>query len=241
MKVDMPIYCLHGLLGTCAAHCGRQLEGWREKHRVVVIDLPGHGRSPRDAALPYIGNAVAGLRATIRRHGRGHLLGVSYLGGSIAVRAALAYPDLVADLVLTGFVSDISPDVFLGWIDGFMRLTDTDRSLARHYDAMHGIRWVDTLRIVAAECRDSYYSSFAVSREMIAQLGIPTLILNGDLKSEERLATTTLAMQGPFIEGATISGAGHIPGFERPTEFNLAVEQFWERHNVQYAHAAAHP
>jgi pimeloyl-ACP methyl ester carboxylesterase len=228
----LPIYCLHGLLGTCAAHYGRQFRAWQRNHPIVAFDLPGHGKATEDASLPYMANIIGGFQKRMSQYGRGHVVGVSYLGGSVAVRAALEFPELLADLVLTGFVPDVEQEVFVRWLEGFSELAERNRSLVKHYDQIHGVRWRATLDTVLAECRESYALTFAISRSMIAQLRVRTLILNGDLKSEERLAATGLPIQNSLVKGLIIEGAGHMAGYEQPDKFNSIVERFWEGSRV---------
>jgi pimeloyl-ACP methyl ester carboxylesterase len=70
--------------------------------RLIAIDLPGFGESPKDPRASYASAAqVARLKRFVDAHGlRGfHLVGNS-MGGRIATEYALAYPDDVATLVL---------------------------------------------------------------------------------------------------------------------------------------------
>lgn len=95
-----PLVLVHGLGGT--------IENWRAlapplatRHRVLVPDLPGHGRS---ALLPEAGDldaparAVLGIAAAEEMHGAvwiGHSL-----GGVVSIRAAVLQPETVRGLVL---------------------------------------------------------------------------------------------------------------------------------------------
>lgn len=91
---------VHGLGGT--------IENWRgiaptlaARHRVLVPDLPGHGRSERLPAAPdldELAEAVLGVAAAEEMGGAvwvGHSL-----GGLVALRAAVLRPDAVRGLVL---------------------------------------------------------------------------------------------------------------------------------------------
>ncbi|TMC16935.1 MAG: hypothetical protein E6J34_19340, partial [Chloroflexi bacterium] len=74
------VYFLHGLLGTCDVDFAAQIKVWQEDYRLIPIDLPGHGHSPKDAAQPYYRTAVELLHSHLYEHGPGHLVGLSYLG-----------------------------------------------------------------------------------------------------------------------------------------------------------------
>jgi len=95
-----PLILVHGLGGT--------IENWRAlapplaaDHRVLVPDLPGHGRSaplPEARDLDALAEAVLGVADAEQIRGAvwiGHSL-----GGVVALRAAALRPDVVRGLVL---------------------------------------------------------------------------------------------------------------------------------------------
>src|SRR5690349_16900015 len=95
-----PLVLVHGLGGT--------IENWRAlapplaaRHRVLVPDLPGHGRSaplPQARHLDALAEAVLGI-ADAEEIGPAVWVGHS-LGGVVALRAAALRPDAVRGLVL---------------------------------------------------------------------------------------------------------------------------------------------
>jgi pimeloyl-ACP methyl ester carboxylesterase len=95
-----PLVLVHGLGGT--------IENWRglapalaARHRVLVPDLPGHGRSlplPEALDVDALAEAVLGI-ADAEKIGGGVWIGHS-LGGLVALRAAVLRPDVVRGLVL---------------------------------------------------------------------------------------------------------------------------------------------
>lgn len=83
---------------VCVAHgsgCDKTFYAWRLVDELVgaglaalLVDLDGHGESPRPQAYPEIVESVAAPARWLRgRHGRTALLGMS-LGGAVATRAA---------------------------------------------------------------------------------------------------------------------------------------------------------
>ena len=90
-----PLVLLHGW----AMHGGvfaLLVERLRERHRVYVVDLPGHGRS-RDSAVPLALEACA--EAIAARVPRAPWCGWS-LGGLVALHAAATRPDAVPALAM---------------------------------------------------------------------------------------------------------------------------------------------
>jgi len=95
-----PLVLVHGLGGT--------IENWRAlapslaaEHRVLVPDLPGHGRSaplPEAPDVDALAEAVLGI-VDAEEAGQAVWIGHS-LGGVVALRAAVLRPDAVRGVVL---------------------------------------------------------------------------------------------------------------------------------------------
>jgi 2-succinyl-6-hydroxy-2,4-cyclohexadiene-1-carboxylate synthase len=95
-----PLVLLHGFTGRIATwQPARDVLGAR--HRVIAIDLPGHGRSPAPACSTRLPDVAGALVAVLDRLGveRAAWLGYS-LGGRAALHVALAHPVRVRCLVL---------------------------------------------------------------------------------------------------------------------------------------------
>jgi 3-oxoadipate enol-lactonase len=76
-----------------------QVRGLSDRHRVLAVDLPGHGGH----AGPFtLGRAVEGLRSTIdEAGGTAHVVGISG-GAVVALLTCLEHPARVSGLVLSG-------------------------------------------------------------------------------------------------------------------------------------------
>jgi pimeloyl-ACP methyl ester carboxylesterase len=231
------VYLLHGLLATSYAHFAALIRRWREHFQVVPLDLPGHGRCPLAAERPYYAACVDYLHAQMAAHGPGHVVGASYLGGSVALRACLAAPQAFRSLVLTGYVPEAPHGVVNRWTESFFGLTARDPGLCEHYQRLHGARWRQTLETVLAEIREAYPTAVAVGKDQLAGLQTPTLLLNGSLKSDERAAAAALPSLSPRLDAGLIPGAGHIPSHEQPLLFAALVEHFWENLDTRKAPA----
>lgn len=231
-----PVYFLHGLLGTAYAHFGAQIQRWTGALAPVPVDLPGHGRCRVDAGPGYLDRALEYVTAVVSRFGRGRLVGASYLGGPLAVRLALARPDLVESVVLTGFAPGLDREVFLRWLAGFHTLARDNAELAAEYDRLHGARWRDTLAAYGDDVEYAYDQRVLVRAERLGAIGADVLIVNGSLKSVEREAAQRAAEFGPRVRGVVIDGAGHIAslGYDASDgvdggvdRFAVVVEDFW--------------
>lgn len=91
------------------------LEHYAQHFRSVIVDLPGFGKSAHPAEydrsyLEYAADAIVALMDELGVD-QAHILGNS-LGGSVAVRLVLKYPDRVKRLVLMGPGSALSIGLF---------------------------------------------------------------------------------------------------------------------------------
>ncbi|GIF43477.1 alpha/beta fold hydrolase [Actinoplanes xinjiangensis] len=221
-----PIYLLHGLLGTASAHFGAQMRTWARQHRVIAVDLPGHGRCPLDAADAYLDQAVGYVTTVLTRFGPGRVVAASYLGGPIAIHVAATRPDLVTSLVLTGFVPGLEQAAFLRMLGGFHVLAAEQPGLAAEYERLHGPRWKDTLSAYGEDCA-RHPQRVLPGPAVLAGLDTRTHLVNGSHKTAERDAARTAGGIGPRVSGVVIDGAGHIAGHDAPEAFTAAVEAFW--------------
>jgi 4,5:9,10-diseco-3-hydroxy-5,9,17-trioxoandrosta-1(10),2-diene-4-oate hydrolase len=91
------------------------LEHYAGRFRTVIVDMPGFGKSAHPAEydrsyLRYASDAVVSLMDELGID-QAHVLGNS-LGGSVAVRLVIAYPDRVRRMVLMGPGSALSIGLF---------------------------------------------------------------------------------------------------------------------------------
>lgn len=99
-RPDAPVMlCVHGLGGSAA--------GWGafaakvRTHRVLAVDLPGHGRSPAEGRSVAVRDAALTVEALIAELGLGKVVLVGHsMGSAVAVLVAAAAPDAVERLVL---------------------------------------------------------------------------------------------------------------------------------------------
>jgi pimeloyl-ACP methyl ester carboxylesterase len=138
-----PVVLLHGLGGS-AANWVQVFPGLVDAHRVIAIDLPGHGGSP---ALPR-GTGVEGFAAAVAdaldAEGVGPALVAGHsFGGHVAVRLALQRPDLVTGLLLVAAAGlSTSRKVARRYIALVTRLRPARRvqPLARRFGSRPGFR-----------------------------------------------------------------------------------------------------
>jgi len=95
-----PIVLIHGI--TSSARTWREvMPGLAEKHTVIALDLPGHGRSGKPRSDYSLGNYASGIRdlLSVLDIGRVTVVGHS-LGGGVAMQFGYQFPNRLARLVL---------------------------------------------------------------------------------------------------------------------------------------------
>lgn len=97
-----PLLLVHGLGGQLCHYTYGVMERLAGDFRVVAVDRPGSGYSPRDAGAPAgLSAQAAALAALIDELGlRKPLVAGHSLGGAVALALALEHPDKVAGLAL---------------------------------------------------------------------------------------------------------------------------------------------
>lgn len=97
-----PILLIHGFTGDASAWGSRVLEPLGEAFPLLVVDLPGHGRTPPPADPEYgmaaVVDELVGL-LDARGHSDAHWVGYS-MGGRIALAAGVLRPERIRSLVL---------------------------------------------------------------------------------------------------------------------------------------------
>lgn len=101
-----PVVMIHGggPGATGWSNYNRNAEALAARHRVIIIDLPGYGKSEKPTFPPglfaFYAGAVRGLLDALEIE-KAHLVGNS-LGGLTSLKFALDYPDRLNRLVLMG-------------------------------------------------------------------------------------------------------------------------------------------
>ena len=103
-----PIVILHGLLGSSRNWQSAGVALAASGHRVIGLDLRNHGSSPWDDDCSYTAMAED-VRAFLQSEKLDsvHLVGHS-MGGKVAIRLALSYPELISRLTIV----DIAPRTY---------------------------------------------------------------------------------------------------------------------------------
>jgi 2-succinyl-6-hydroxy-2,4-cyclohexadiene-1-carboxylate synthase len=249
-----PLVLLHGFTGSSAswAPFGRDLAS---DHRVVAIDLIGHGASSApvdpsrygfDQALHDLAEMTAQLGIT-----RASWLGYS-LGGRLALGMALDYPDRVSSLILVsatagiqdeherhqrmeadeGMARRIEEAGVAAFVDEWERLPiwESQRGLPDEVSRLQrDIRRGNSAIGLANILRGMGQGAQPSYWEQLGKIDVPVLLMAGAL---DRKYVGIAGQMGIRIADATLSvvpDAGHAVHLERPREFIEDVRAFLAR------------
>ena len=240
-----PLVILHGLFGMLDNW--RTLAGrWAEEYRVILVDLPNHGRSPHVDRFDYpsMAEAVAELLEYLGLD-KVDLLGHS-MGGKVAMQAALNYPGLVRKLI----VVDMTPrqyrrghDDVLAALQALDPARITDRKHAAELLSVHlsdpgvqlfllknltrsdtgGYRWRMNLPIIAEQYDHlvgpvGNFGDTFPGPALFIRGGKSGYVRDEDLEYIEHLF--------PAAELVTVAGAGHWVHAEADEEVYSIVRGF---------------
>jgi 2-succinyl-6-hydroxy-2,4-cyclohexadiene-1-carboxylate synthase len=246
-----PLVLLHGFTGRGASWSG-QLTSLRRRHRTIVLDLMGHGRSdaPADPARYAVECQAADVAAILARLAAkpADVIGYS-MGARIALRLVVDHPSAVDRLILESPAAGI-PDP-----DERAARRDRDELLAQALErdgiaafvngweaqpvfASHGglspaaRRRLRQQRLanrpvgLAASLRGAGQGVGPPLLGRLTGVDAPTLVIAGALDEIGRERAEMVAEALPHARLAIVPGAGHTPHLERPAAFRRLVDAF---------------
>lgn len=238
------------LLHGATQHAGlfdAQVEHFRRSHRLLLVDLPGHGRSSAHPGPYGLVEYAAAVSAALDAAGvvRTHLWG-THTGAGVALLLAHERPALCASLVLDGAVLPGAYMPYVAFAIERARTTARAHGLpAALGEWFRECLWFDVIRAHPQTCRaDAHWrlvSGFAggpwldpsvpapvpALGNALGQIDVPALLLNGEhdvpefLDAAERIATGL-----PRAAREIIPGGGGFPLWEFPVAVNALVERF---------------
>ena len=246
-----PLVLLHGFTGSAESWTSL-IDRFAAEHTVVMVELPGHGRStaPDDAdryALPRFAEDLLRVFDLLGLE-RAALLGYS-LGGRAALHFALRHSRRVAALVLESASPGIADEderaqraaadaeladaIERDGIEAFVArwealpLWASQRQLAEDVRMrLRAQRLGNHSRGLANSLRGAGAAAEASVVSRLDTLGMPTLLVAGALDTKYVALGEQMARAIPGARLVVVEGAGHAVHLERPEELARLVLEF---------------
>lgn len=245
-----PLVLVHGYTGDIT-DWRHQLPFFSRRHRVLVFDNRGHGRSqaPPDRSAYSVEQMAADVQALTEQLGfqRFHLLGHS-MGGAVVQEVALETPERLLSLTLQntadGFANVFTNPALAAWRDWRFRVAEEQGMAAvAAMEAplpppphMPKERLDETRERLARMSVDAFIGawqgllSWRGTPGRAQAIRLPTLVVWGELDTPFIIeGSQRLANAIPQAEPVVIPECGHSPQYERPALFNAALGGFLER------------
>jgi pyruvate dehydrogenase E2 component (dihydrolipoamide acetyltransferase) len=197
--------------------------------RTVAIDLPGHGRSPNQAAslsdlLDAVAHAALGLCL-----GPSILVGHS-LGGAVCLAAAGAFGDKVRGLglVTTAPRLPVRPETFALLESSFARWPEHFAEVAFSPSLAYPER-LRAARLALAADQAQTIADYRIADALstpLPPLQIPTVVVSG---AHDLLTPPSVAPRIPHAAQVTIGDCGHMPMVEQPDALVAALVPLIEK------------
>jgi 3-oxoadipate enol-lactonase len=216
------LLCVHGVGGT-REQWRPQVAYFRDRARVVVPDLRGHGSTPAQdsyAIDQIVGDLVSLIDARAIRTPL-VVLGHSY-GGIFALHLALTHPELVARVVLIG----VAPRFNYGPLFTLAaRAPVPDRLLELLRRRFFAYRFHATAGVMRAYLREALLPWHGWDR--LEEIRQPVLVLAGKLDAvAPPAAVARMVARMPQGELRIVPRAMHLIHLQQPDATNRLIEAF---------------
>ena len=236
---------IHGL-GSSIRDWENQIPYFAERHRVVALDLRGHGKSEKPPG-PYSSKLFSDDMAELIRSldiGPAHVVGLS-LGGFIACQLAVDHGDLVRTLVVVNSVPDLPRDTLRDrfrirstlllrqFIVRFFGMRALGRFLCKKLfsrDDQEELRQTFIERW-AENDKQAYLSSLATVptwnlEHRLSSITCPTCLISGEHDFFPLALKEAYAKKMPDARLVVIPNSGHFTPMDEPEQFNAALMSF---------------
>lgn len=249
---DIPLVLLHGFMGSVSAM--RPLVGQLfHRHKVIAVDLPGHGKSLMPPVPDWFTPEAAGqlFWQTLDQRGveQAHLVGYS-MGGRLALCAALQQPQRVASVVCLGATPGIADpqqreqrrqqdnrkaDALLA--DGLEKFLDdwlaqplfsslSQKMSPQEFEAYRQQRLANDPENLALSLRHMGTGSMSPLHDQLAAADFECLWLAGQDDQKYRAIALEMAQAMPQGSTAVIADSGHAVYVENLAETARLIANF---------------
>ena len=235
-----PLMLVHGACES-SSFWKAQVDELQKQHRLILLNLPGHGQSAKPSDEVNISMYAEIVREAI--YGldlESPSLAGHSMGGAIAMTLAVEHPKLLGGLILanTGAKLGVLPEILAGLETDFaetIRDVVAPRELGNaHADQL--LEWISDEMVLtdpAVGFEDFLACSRFDLRARIKEIHIPSLVISGDQDKLTPVKWAVYLNENIADSGlAVIQGTGHLTMLERPYAFNQVLSEFLSSYAV---------
>jgi pimeloyl-ACP methyl ester carboxylesterase len=239
---DPPVVLLHGASGNLEDLRLALADRLKQRHRVILLDRPGHGWSERIADDVSPARQAAMVAEALERLDIGRAIVVAHsLGGSVATALALDDPGRVAGLVL------LAPVLYpwstgIAWYYNLATIPILGPLFAHTFVLPAGAVLIGSVSgtVFAPQTAPADYADrAAIARDVAglnafvtrqapryASIKAPTVIITGDRDTvvSPEIHARALAAKLPHSKLVVLDGVGHMPHHAAPDRVVEAIE-----------------
>lgn len=239
-----PVLLLHGL-GSRGSDWLLQLQALRDRYRVIVPDLRGHGASPKPPGPYGLDTMAADVVALLAQLECGpvHVVGLS-MGGMIGFQMAVDWPEWVRSLVVVNSTPDLVPRnaaerlqiARRRWLARLASPKQTGRFLARRLfpkpeqtalRAMLVREWSENDKAAYVAALEACVGWSVLAR--VGAICCPVLVISGDRDYLPLDAKETYTALIPGARLVVIADSGHATPIDQAEQFNTHLLAFLQQ------------
>jgi pimeloyl-ACP methyl ester carboxylesterase len=220
---------------SCNRHLwDNQVGEFSKTHRVVTIDLPGHGESGLDRKTWTIESFGDDVKTVVTKLNLKRVVLVgSSMGGPIALEAARRMPDRVVGIVPVDTLQNVESKLTPEQLEGVFKALEADfkgasANLMNQFFFSPSTPAAVKERVIADIASRPPETAIAILRGIFAydaapalkETKVPIRAINSDLNPTSLEVNRKYA---PQFDVVLIKGTGHYPMLEDPTRFNAML------------------
>jgi pimeloyl-ACP methyl ester carboxylesterase len=236
-----PVVLLHGL-GSSSGDWELQLPVLTPNHRVIAVDMRGHGRSDKPPGPYSIAMFATDVAALIEHLDIGpcDVVGLS-LGAMTTLELAASRPELVRSAVVVNAGPDFIPRTFkeraMVWqrktLARVVPLAKIGEIIAARTlpGEEHAELRERVAGVIADNDKDAYRASMNAIigwsvRDRLPTISARTLVVASELDYGSIESKQPIVDEAPNATMVVVDGARHLLPVEKPDEFNRILSQF---------------
>jgi len=216
-----------------------QIAHFSKSHRVITIDLEGHGHSSRNRGNYTMPLYAQDIKAVLdQEHIENAVLIGHSMGGAVIAEAAKLMPDRISAIIGIDTLHDVAAPLEQSELNAMVQPFELDFPLAMLEFVRDSlppnantelVGWVTT--DMASAPRDAAINQFrnymnqyvtGEAADVFTFVDVPVVLINAQIWPTATESNSQLIKQ---YSDVFIDGTGHFPMIERPEAFNNLLEQ----------------